>query len=89
MAAPASNGHHVPGPDSGVLEMLSSVLSSLSFPARPWQIIAAAEAYGADSRTMTRLHQLPSATYPSLRHVAQAYGNAPGPRRGAPPASHR
>jgi hypothetical protein len=81
-----TNGHRAPGPDSVVLVMLSSVLSGLDFPARPWQIIAAAESYGADAQMMTRLHQLPSATYPSLRHVAHAYSNATGPRRnGQPP----
>ncbi|HEY2222223.1 DUF2795 domain-containing protein [Actinomycetospora sp.] len=76
-----SNGHRAPGPDHGVLEMLTSVLAGLAFPARPWQIIAAAESYGSDAQTMTRLHQLPPATYPSLQHVAHAYSNATGPRR--------
>lgn len=72
-------------PDSGVVEMLSSVLGGLVFPARPWQIIAAAEAYGADAQTMTRLHQLPTASYPTIRHVAHAYSHATGPRRTSPP----
>lgn len=80
------NGHPAPGLDAGVVTMLSSVLSGLDFPARPWQIIAVAESYGTDAQTMTRLHQLPSATYPTLRHVAHAYSNATGPRRnGQPP----
>jgi len=75
------------GPDRGVLEMLASVLSGLTFPARPWQIIAAAESYGADARTMTRLHQLPAMSYPSLQHVAHAYSRGPGAPRGGQSAS--
>ena len=75
------------GSDRRVLEMLTSVLSGLTFPARPWQIIVAAESYGADARTMTRLHQLPAMSYPSLQHVAHAYSRGPGPSHGAQSAS--
>lgn len=78
-----SNGRRAAGPDPGTLEMLTSVLGGLAFPARPWQIIAAAESYGADAQTMTRLHQLPAAMYPSLGHIAHAYSNATGLRRTA------
>jgi hypothetical protein len=56
-----------------VLEMLASVLADLSYPAQPWQIVVAAESYGADARTVTGLHRLPVATYLSLRHIAHAY----------------
>jgi hypothetical protein len=66
-----------------MLEMLASVLSDLTYPAQPWQIVAA-ESYGADVRTVTRLGRLPAATYPSLRHIAHAYANAEGATR--PPA---
>jgi hypothetical protein len=59
-----------------VLEMLASVLADLTYPARPWQIVAVAETYGADAHTMTRLHRLPAATYPSLGHIAHAYTSA-------------
>jgi hypothetical protein len=79
-----TNGQRAPGPEAGALEMLTSILYGLEFPARPWQIIAAAESYGADSRTMTRLHQLPAATYPSIRHVAHAYVTATGALRNPP-----
>jgi hypothetical protein len=59
-----------------VLEMLARVLADLTCPARPWQIVAVAETYGADAHTMTRLHRLPAATYPSLGHIAHAYTSA-------------
>jgi hypothetical protein len=59
--------------------MLTRVLADLTYPAKHWQIVVAAETFGADAHTMTRLRRLPAATYPSLGHIAHAYTQTTAP----------
>lgn len=46
-----------------------AVLAGMSYPARPWQLCAQADAYGADSHTREALARLPVAAYASLDAV--------------------
>lgn len=65
-------------PYPGLVRMLRGVLSDLDYPAQRWQIVVAAESYGADSFTVARLTRLPRASYPSIEHIAHAYTHATG-----------
>lgn len=60
-------------------ELLHGVLADLDYPAQAWQIVMAAEYYGADAHTVARLRRLPSVSYPSFDHVVHAYVHATGP----------
>ncbi|MCD2190149.1 DUF2795 domain-containing protein [Actinomycetospora soli] len=47
------------------------------WPARPWQILAAADAGGVDLRTRVALLELPARTYRSPREVAAVLARLP------------
>ncbi len=66
-----------------MLKLLAVVLADLTYPAKPWQIVAVAESYGADGYTIAGLYRLPVASYTSLGHVVHAYTYANEPRHGA------
>jgi Protein of unknown function (DUF2795) len=58
---------------------LRRVLAGLRFPAEHWQIVTAAELYGADSATRELLRNLPvgTAPYRDLDQVAAALDRVP------------
>lgn len=66
---------------------LRQVLHGLSFPAEKWQLIAHAEHYGADARSMGELWELPVGSFPRLDAVlaAVAAGGFPRHRAAAAP----
>lgn len=59
---------------------LSPVLSAVRFPVHRWELVVAAETYGADLRTRTVLRRLTRTTYVSremlLRELAAITGAA-------------
>ena len=63
---------------------LQQVLAGQSFPAARWELIAAAEMYGADLVTRSDLHALRPVRFHSLAEVLLA---VEGPRRGSRCAS--
>ena len=54
------------------LRRLRAVLASQTFPAERWELLAAAEFYGADARTRAELRGIPAGRYPTIAHVAEA-----------------
>jgi hypothetical protein len=48
---------------------ISGVLAGVRYPARTWQLLAQADAYGADALTRTVLGRLPDSTFASLDAV--------------------
>lgn len=52
------------------------VLAGVRFPAERWELIACADAYGADWTTLNELHALPAARYLNMNEVLIAVGNA-------------
>ena len=50
-------------------DRLRFVLNGTSFPAHRWELIAQAEHYGADARTLRELHQLEQRRYASLTEI--------------------
>ena len=63
----ATNGGGKADDDSS--DRLGYVLDELSFPVHRWELIAAAQHYGADAATMQELHNLPDGRYRSLSEV--------------------
>lgn len=55
--------------DHGLFERLTYVLDELSFPAQRWEVLAAAEMYGADRITLRMLHGLVGTRFRDLREV--------------------
>lgn len=55
---------------------LGSVLRDVGFPASRWQLVAAADAYGADARTKADLWVLPEPTYHNFSGVVIAVERA-------------
>lgn len=60
-------------------ERLRAVLRLVTFPAAKWQIVTAAEAYGADAETRAQLWGLREGTYRDLREVVSAVDGAADP----------
>jgi hypothetical protein len=62
---------------------LSPVLDALTFPVHRWQIVTAAEEYGADLRTRTALRKLTQSAYFTremlLREIAASGGTPRNP----------
>ena len=52
-------------------DRLCHVLADQAFPACRWELIATAQAYGADAQSHAELHALPIACYTSLTHVVR------------------
>jgi hypothetical protein len=63
-------------------QSLRVILAEVVFPARRWEIITAADMYGADGGTRQRLRRLPLRDRPfrSLRDVVEALDSALLPR---------
>lgn len=59
-------------------QSLRFILDDLSFPAERWQIVTAADLYGADVATCQRLRMLPvrSRPYRDLQEVVRALDGA-------------
>jgi hypothetical protein len=53
-------------------QRLQQVLAGLVFPAERWELIAHADAYGADAMSKAELHQLPECKFRSLGDVLHA-----------------
>ena len=51
---------------------LHHYLSGQAFPAARWELIATAEAFGADGRTRSELRAIPPATYRDVPEVVRA-----------------
>ena len=66
---------------------IGHVLAGLTYPAAKWQIVAQADAYGADAVTTAQLWSLPTGTYRDLAAVCLALGLVParGGHRRQPP----
>jgi len=64
----------------GMRLRLQQVLAGQSFPAARWELIAAAEMYGADLVTRSDLHALLPARFHSLAEVLLAVEGAGGSR---------
>lgn len=54
-----------------------AVLDERSFPLRRWQILAAADDYGVDTRTRTKLEQIPDRPYADAGEVMIALAMTP------------
>ncbi|MGD9528047.1 DUF2795 domain-containing protein [Pseudonocardia sp.] len=54
------------------LRRLRAVLASQKFPAERWELLAAAEFYGADARTRAELRAIPVGRYSTIAQVAEA-----------------
>jgi hypothetical protein len=61
---------------------LATVLRNVTFPAARWQLLAAADAYGADVISKTELHDLPEREYRTVGEVIRAVEAS---RQSAPP----
>ena len=55
---------------------LGQVLAGQPFPAARWELIAAADLYGADALTMSELHALPAVRFGTLADVLKAVERA-------------
>jgi hypothetical protein len=55
---------------------LGQVLAGQPFPAARWELIAAANLYGADALTMGELHALPAIRFGTLADVLKAVERA-------------
>jgi hypothetical protein len=53
-----------------IADALREVLRDLRFPARRWQIVTEADAYGADHRIRRALHELRRDRYASVDEIA-------------------
>jgi hypothetical protein len=62
---------------------ISGVLAGVRYPARTWQLLAQADAYGADALTHAVLGRLPDGTFASLDAVLAVPGDGP-PTRSLP-----
>lgn len=62
---------------------ISGVLAGVRYPARTWQLLAQADAYGADALTRAVLGRLPDGTFASLDAVLAVLGDGP-PTRSLP-----
>ncbi len=56
----------------GSKQRLEQVLSGQRFPADRWELITSAEAYGADTVSLSELHSLPAVRFRSLADVLHA-----------------
>lgn len=72
-------------PDQSAATLLTPVLGALEFPARRWELVTAAEIYGADAMLRDRLRRLPDQLYRDVLDVARALAlPAAQPRRPLP-----
>ncbi len=53
-------------------QRLQQVLAGQRFPAERWELIVAADLYGADALTKSELHMLPAVRFRSLADVLHA-----------------
>jgi hypothetical protein len=56
---------------------VAAVLDGVEFPVRPWQIAAAAEDYGVDAATRTKIDQIPDREYSDVFDVVVALTSTP------------
>ena len=61
-------------------DRLGYVLDELSFPVHRWELIAAAQHYGADAASLQQLHTLPDGRYWSLSEVINTVAERRGQR---------
>ena len=61
-------------------DRLGYVLDELSFPVHRWELIAAAQHYGADPATLQELHTLRDGRYWSLSDVVNTVAERCGQR---------
>ena len=66
--------------DDDPSDRLGYVLNELSFPVHRWELIAAAQHYGADAATLQELHTLPDGRYRSLSDVINIVAERRGRR---------
>jgi hypothetical protein len=57
---------------------LAAILADVRYPALAWELVAHADAYGADSATRVRLADLAPGPYDHLRAVLNAIDALPG-----------
>ncbi|MCD2195942.1 DUF2795 domain-containing protein [Actinomycetospora endophytica] len=55
----------------------AAVLDGVEFPVRPWQIAAAAEEFGVDTVTRTKIDQIPDREYSDVFDVVVALTSTP------------
>ena len=54
-----------------------AVLDDVRFPARRWQIATAADGYGIDAATRTKIDQIPDREYTDVHDVVWALTSTP------------
>lgn len=59
------------------MSRFSAVLADRSFPLRRWELLVIADDYGLDSRTRTKLAQIPDRPYADAGEVMIALSNTP------------
>ncbi|MDQ4115892.1 MAG: DUF2795 domain-containing protein [Actinomycetota bacterium] len=91
-ARPAQKPSVRPAPSAHATQLrenLQHVLSGLRFPARRWEVIAEADAWGAGGPLRQAIARLPDGSYPSLAVVVDVLtgpAGRPGPAPGHAPA---
>jgi hypothetical protein len=56
---------------------VAAVLDGVEFPVRPWQIAAAADEFGLDERSRTKIDQMPDREYSDVFDIVVALTSTP------------
>ena len=64
---------------------VAAVLDGVEFPVRPWQIAAAADDFGVDAATRTKIAQIPDREYSDVFDVVVALTSTPAHLRSRRP----
>ena len=67
-----------------LLDVLRHVLSDLRLPARRWEILTAADLYGADPSTVALLQAIPEGRYPRVEDIVAGCRGSLPPREPHP-----
>lgn len=65
--------------------VVAAVLDGVDFPVRPWQLAAAADEFGVDPLTRTKIDQIPDREYNDVFDIVVALTSTPAHLRSRRP----